>query len=186
MEMECFFMTVWKSRGLRGSDLEELIDLTLDFYKRQGLARIDKVATPVKVIDIDGQGMITKAFFEKKSTVDFIGVIQGTAVAFDAKETHLKSFPLSNIHDHQLAYMKDITKQRGLAFFIVHFKAFDTFHLLPYETISHWFVSSQKKGGRKSIPYNAFDPELLIPRLRNHCLDFLPTLNIYCRKMKVL
>ena len=48
---------------------------------------------------------ITLAYFEKQSTVDYIGVAQGIPIAFDAKETAGKSLPLQNIHAHQMAFM---------------------------------------------------------------------------------
>jgi len=180
-------VTVWRSKGLRGSDLEDLIHETIEYYRQQGLARIDKIATPVKVVDIDGQGTITKAFFEKKSTVDFMGIIQGVGVAFDAKETNLKSLPLSNIHDHQLEFMEDISKQSGLAFLIVHFKFCDEFYLLPYETLAK-YVKASGKGARKSIPYTGMDPALKIEMIRGNILNFLPALNVYLnyRKSKTL
>lgn len=171
-------MTVWRSRGLRGSDLEDLIHTTIEYYRQEGLARIDKISTPVKVIDIDGQGTITKAFFEKKSTVDFMGIIQGIGVAFDAKETNLKSLPLSNIHEHQIEFMGDITRQKGLAFLIVHFKFCDEFYLVPYEKLLAHFNASQK-GERKSISYKALDPALKIELVRGNILNFLPALNVY-------
>ncbi len=177
-------MTVWKSRGLRGSDLEELIELTLQFYKNESLACINKIATPVKVVEINQSGMITKGFFEKKSTVDFIGLIQGIGVAFDAKETNLKSFPLSNVHPHQIEYMESFTKQGGLSFFIIYFKKYDTFHLLPYEDLKTAYENSKKKSSRKSIPYESFDPNLQIFRFGNQYLDFLPALNNYYNKTK--
>ncbi len=171
-------MTVWRTRGLRGSDLEDLIHTTIEYYRHQGLARIDKIATPVKVIDIDGAGTITKAFFEKKSTVDFMGIIQGMGVAFDAKETNLKSLPLSNIHDHQLEFMEDITAQKGLAFIIVHFKFCDEFYLIPYETlITH--VRASRRGARKSIAYREMNPNFKIELTKGNILNFLPTLNAY-------
>lgn len=171
-------MTVWRTRGLRGSDLEDLIHVTIEYYRDHGLARIDKIATPVKVVDIDGQGTITKAFFEKKSTVDFMGIIQGVGVAFDAKETTLKSLPLSNIHEHQLEFMEDITKQSGLAFIIVHFKFCDEYYLLPYEAIIHHVHASQN-GSRKSIPYKDIDKAFKIEIIRGNILNFLPALNVY-------
>lgn len=176
-------MTVWRSRGLRGSDLEDLIHVTIEYYRSQGLARIDKIATPVKVVDIDGQGTITKAFFEKKSTVDFMGIIQGVGVAFDAKETALKSLPLSNIHEHQLEFMKDITKQSGLAFLIVHFKFCDEYYLLPYESMIK-FVHASKNGARKSIAYSDMDPAFRIEIIRGNILNFLPALNVYLNYKK--
>jgi len=176
-------LTVWRSRGLRGSDLEDLIHVTIEYYRNQGLARIDKIATPIKVVDIDGQGTITKAFFEKKSTVDFMGIIQGIGVAFDAKETNLKSLPLSNIHEHQLEFMEDITKQSGLAFIIIHFKFCDEFYLLPYETIIQCVRASQN-GSRKSIAYNDLDPAFKVELIRGNILNFLPALNVYLEYKK--
>lgn len=49
---------------------------------------------------------ITLAYFEKQSTVDYIGVAQGIPMPFDAKETAGKSLPLQNIHAHQMAFME--------------------------------------------------------------------------------
>lgn len=170
-------MTVWKSRGLRGNVLEELISLTNEFYRKHKLGRVDKISVPIKVIDIDSSGMITKAFFEKKSTVDFQGIIQGIGVSFDAKETNLKSLPLQNIHEHQLEFMEDITQQNGIAFMIVHFKVFNDYYLLPYEVIRDYAKNS--KTSRKSIPHKAMNPDFKIEMPTNGILNYLPALNIY-------
>jgi recombination protein U len=176
-------LTVWKSRGLRGDALEDLIIATNEFYKKQGLGRIDKINTPIKVIELGKDGMITKAFFEKKSTVDFTGVIQGIAVAFDAKETNLKSIPISNIHQHQIEYMKDITDQKGLAFIIIHFKFCDEYFLTPFEVINKYYQDSLS-GKRKSIPYKDLDQRYRINRTKNGIIDYISTLNIYLNDKK--
>ena len=123
----------WRSRGHRGDILEDLILLSNEYYNTNKYGRIDKVSTPIKVVDIGKDGLITKGYFEKKSTVDFIGIVQGIAIAFDAKETNLKSLPISNIHEHQIEYMEDFHFQGGLAFIIAHFKIDDSYHLIPYE-----------------------------------------------------
>ncbi len=76
-------MATWKNRGLRGSFLEEMINYTNEKYRQEGLALIQKIPTPIKPIEIDPiHRHITLAYFEQKSTVDYIGVIQGIAVAF--------------------------------------------------------------------------------------------------------
>lgn len=168
-------MTVWKSRGMRGDVLEELLLMTNDYYKQKKLGRVDKVSVPIKVIEIDTKGMITKAFFEKKSTVDFQGIIQGVGVAFDAKETNLKSLPLKNVHEHQIEFMKDINEQGGLAFLIVHFKFCDEYFLLPYEWLNH-YVSEEK---RQSIPYKEMPKAFQIERPQGGILNYLQTLNAY-------
>ncbi|MDK2867191.1 MAG: recombination protein [Clostridiales bacterium] len=167
---------MWKSRGHRGDVLESLIEWTHTYYHQLGLCRIDKVSTPVKVVDIDNQGMITKAFFEKKSTIDFIGIVQGVCIAFDAKETNLKSLPLSNIHPHQIEYMRDISVQGGLAFIIVHFKFNDTYFLVPYEMIAAYYEHPTKK----SIPFKALPDDFKIQKERaGSLLNYLPQLNVY-------
>lgn len=168
-------MTVWKSRGHRGDVLEELILMTNDYYRSKRLGRVDKVSVPIKVIEIDHHGMITKAFFEKKSTVDFQGIIQGVGIAFDAKETSLKSLPLSNIHEHQVEFMGDITEQGGLAFLIVHFKFCDEYYLVPYE----WILKYLHEEKRRSIPYKEMPKPFQIPMPVNGILNYLPILNAY-------
>ncbi len=175
---------MWGKRGHRGDALEDLLYYTNQYYHQQQLCRIDKVSTPIKVVDIDSSGMVTKGFFEKKSTVDFIGIIQGVFVAFDAKETHLKSLPLSNIHAHQIEYMCDINKQGGLAFIIIHFKFNDSYFLVPYEIIASYYVagSSSSAPARKSIPYKAMDPKFEIKKERSgSILNYLETLNTYVK-----
>ena len=46
-------MATWNSRGLRGSFLEELVNMTNDKYRSQKLALVQKVPTPIKPITID-------------------------------------------------------------------------------------------------------------------------------------
>ena len=46
-------MATWNSRGLRGSFLEELVNMTNDKYRSQKLALVQKVPTPSKPITID-------------------------------------------------------------------------------------------------------------------------------------
>ena len=80
-------MGTWKTRGLRGSALEEYINYSNEKYREAGLALIQKIPTPITPIDIDKSTRhITLAYFDKKSTVDYIGAVQGIPVCFDAKE----------------------------------------------------------------------------------------------------
>ena len=89
-------MGTWKTRGLRGSALEEYINYSNEKYRESGLALIQKIPTPITPIEIDKSTRhITLAYFEKKSTVDYIGVVQGIPVCFDAKECANTSFSLA-------------------------------------------------------------------------------------------
>ena len=46
-------MGTWKTRGLRGSTLEDLINRTNDSYREKKLALIQKIPTPITPIEID-------------------------------------------------------------------------------------------------------------------------------------
>ena len=111
-------MPTWNSRGLRGSTLEEFINRTNECYRENHLALIQKVPTPITPIKIDQQNRhITLAYFDQKSTVDYIGAVQGIPVCFDAKECQTDTFPLQNIHQHQVDFMQEFERQGGIAFF---------------------------------------------------------------------
>jgi recombination protein U len=147
-----------------------------DQYDKQGLAIVTKIPTPIKVLKIH-LGKIVEAFFEKKSTVDYNGMVQGYGICFDAKETDKDSLPLKNIHQHQVNYMNKYKKQQGYAFILCHFKSHNRFYLIPIEIINHYWVNA-KKGGRKSIPIEALDKKYIIPN-QNGLPNYLVALNHY-------
>ena len=76
----------WQTRGLRGSTFEDLINRTNEKYRELGLALVQKIPTPITPINIDhDKHQITLAYFDQKSTVDYVGVVQGVPVCFDAE-----------------------------------------------------------------------------------------------------
>ena len=171
-------MAYWNSRGLRGSSLEESINFTNERYRQSGLALLQKIPTPITPVRMDAESRtITLAYFEKQSTVDYIGVAQGVPIAFDAKETAGKSLPLQNIHAHQMAFMEEFRRQRGLAFLLVHFSAADEYYLLPFEALKCYWENA-KKGGRKSIPHAAFEKKYSI-RQKDGLLHYLEAVSLY-------
>ena len=108
-------MGTWNSRGLRGSTLEDMINMSNESYREKGLALIQKIPTPITPVRIDQQTRhITLAYFDQQSTVDYIGAVQGIPVCFDAKECATDTFPMMNIHEHQVKFMKDFEKQPKL------------------------------------------------------------------------
>lgn len=151
-------MATWNSRGLRGSFLEELINLTNEKYRNKKLALIQKVPTPIKPIHIDESTRhITLAYFEQKSTVDYIGVVQGIPVCFDAKECAEDRFPLANIHEHQMKFMEEFEAQEGIAFLLIYFKNRDCFTYLPF-TYLKTFWERMETGGKKSFGFDELNP----------------------------
>ena len=171
-------MAHWNSRGLRGSSFEEIINFTNERYRQSGLALFQKIPTPITPVRMDEETRtITLAYFEKQSTVDYIGVAQGIPIAFDAKETAGKSLPLQNIHAHHMAFMGEFRRQRGLSFLLVHFSAADAYYLLPFETLKIYWENAAR-GGRKSIPLAAFEEKYSI-RQTGNLLHYLEAVSLY-------
>ncbi len=156
-------MGTWNSRGLRGSTLEELVNRANDQYREKHLALIQKVPTPITPIKIDKETRhITLAYFDQKSTVDYIGAVQGYPVCFDAKECHTDNFPLQNIHEHQVKFMEEFEKQGGIAFILIMFSHRNEFYYLTYKAMRSFWDRSLS-GGRKHFKYEELDPAFFLP-----------------------
>ncbi|MCD8108928.1 MAG: Holliday junction resolvase RecU [Clostridiales bacterium] len=172
-------MPTWNSRGLRGSTLEEFINLTNEKYQEKGLALIQKIPTPITPVQIDSASRhITLAYFEQKSTVDYIGAVQGIPVCFDAKECRTDTFPLQNVHEHQVRFMGDFEKQGGMAFLVIYYQHRDIYFYMRYtELLAFWKRSTA--GGRKSVRFEELDERfffsmhggVLVPYLEPMQLD---------------
>lgn len=170
----------WNSMGLRGSTLEDLINLTNESYRSKGLAVVQKIPTPITPVKLDNESRtITLAYFDQKSTVDYIGAAQGIPICFDAKETGRKSLPIQNIHEHQIKFMRDFEAQGGVAFLLVHFTVTDEYFFLPISALYGFWRDSRTDGGRKSIPREAFDKRLLIQNKYGCYIHYLETINVY-------
>ena len=169
-------MGTWSSRGLRGSTLEDMINMTNEHYRQQKLALIQKIPTPITPVEIDQSTRhITLAYFEKQSTVDYIGAVQGIPVCFDAKECAVKTFPIMNIHEHQVKFMEDFEKQGGISFFLIYYTHRDEFFYLPYE-IFRFFWDRSLAGGRKSFLYEEMNPDYRLPRKHGVLVPYLDIL----------
>lgn len=169
-------MGTWNSRGLRGSSLEELINYSNEMYQEEGLALIQKIPTPIKPITIDKQTRhITLAYFDQKSTVDYIGVVQGIPICFDAKECAKETFPLANIHAHQISFMKAFEEQGGIAFLILYYTAKEEYYYMPFSDVERFWMRMQK-GGRKSFTYEEIDLTYRIGHRNNVPIHYLAML----------
>jgi recombination protein U len=169
-------MATWNSRGLRGSGLEDLINRTNDKYREGGLALIQKIPTPITPIKIDKENrQITLAYFDMKSTVDYIGVVQGIPVCFDAKECASDTFSLANIHQHQVEFMGDFEKQKGISFFIIYFTKRDQCYYLSYQQL-FYFWQRANSGGRKSFRYDELEEDYFLNKKQGVFIPYLELL----------
>ncbi|MGN0348156.1 MAG: Holliday junction resolvase RecU [Roseburia sp.] len=171
-------MATWNSRGLRGSSLEEYINLTNEKYLENHLALIQKVPTPITPIHIDKTTRhITLAYFDQKSTVDYIGAVQGIPVCFDAKECHSDTFPLQNIHEHQVSFMENFEEQGGISFVLISFTKREQFYYLRFARLKEFFRRA-KEGGRKSFRYDELETEYFLPKERGVFVPYLQPLQL--------
>ena len=164
------------NHGLRGSVLESLVNITIERYREDGLALIQKIPTPITPVEIDAESRhITLAYFDQKSTVDYIGAVQGIPVCFDAKESRSDTFPLANVHEHQMAFMEAFERQDGIAFFILMLTHRDELYYIPYRTMKR-FWDRAENGGRKSFTYDELDPSWQILPAAGDPVPFLKLL----------
>ncbi|MCR5598667.1 MAG: Holliday junction resolvase RecU [Lachnospiraceae bacterium] len=172
-------MATWSSRGLRGSAFEEMINRTNEKYRDGGLALVQKIPTPITPIKIDKEtSHITLAYFDQKSTVDYIGVVQGYPLCFDAKESATDTFSLQNIHEHQVQFMLDFKKQKGIAFFLINYSKRDTYYYLSIDALMP-FWERAKNGGRKSFRFDELDTEWILPKRRDLFVPYLDMVDKY-------
>lgn len=166
-------MATWNSRGLRGSTLEDMINRTNEKYADGGLALIQKIPTPITPINIDQETRhITLAYFDQKSTVDYIGAVQGLPVCFDAKECNTDTFALENIHEHQVDFMRSFEKQGGISFFLIFYVHRDALYYLPLEMLM-FFWNRADEGGRKSFRFDELNPEYFLPKKTGVLVPYL-------------
>ena len=141
----------------RGMGLENDINITNQYYIDKKKAYIYKKPTPIQVTKIDYRNnsmVIKEGYFKEPSTTDYNGLYDGKYIDFEAKETNSKtSFPLSNIHKHQILHIKNIVDNGGIGFLIVRFNKMNKNYLLLGEDLIDFLI----KNKRKSIPVDYFE-----------------------------
>jgi len=171
-------MATWNSRGLRGSGFEEIINMTNDIYRERNLALVQKIPTPITPVEFDrNTKRITNAYFEKDSTVDYIGVVQGIPICFDAKECTKDKFPLQNIHEHQMRFMEQFEAQNGISFLLLSFTARGENYYLPFRQLKHFVERVEKEGHAKYFEVSELDDKYRIGREGPVMLHYLEGIN---------
>lgn len=159
----------------RGMSLEDDINKSNEYYREKDIAYIYKKPTPIKVTKVNFKenrtATIKEAFYMEPSTTDYNGIYKGYYIDFEAKETKNKtSFPLVNIHKHQIKHLKNITNHGGIGFIIVRFYTLNKTYLLKAEDL----FSFIKNNTKKSIPLKYFNSKGSLLK-ENYCprLDYL-------------
>ena len=170
----------------RGKSLEDDLNDTNSYYLSTGIANIHKKPVPIQIVKVEypsrSAAVIREGYFRTPSTTDYNGVWNGYYIDFEAKETENKtSFPLKNIHLHQINHMQSVIQQRGIAFFIIRFSTLNRDFFVPFSVVNEaWKVMEQ--GGRKSITLDTIETESIeIPLSYTPRIDYLNALKTYLK-----
>ena len=168
-----------KSHSNRGMNLENDLNDSNNYYLVNDIAIIYKKPTPITINKVDYKSrvdaVIKEAHFKIPSTTDYNGIYKGKYIDFEAKETKsTTSFPLSNIHSHQIEHLKNIYKHGGIGFIIVRFTKLNKTYLLFIEDLINFLDNNE----RVSIPIDYFNEfGHIIKEGLNPRLDYLKILD---------
>ena len=159
--------------GNRGMTLESDINLSNKYYLDNDIAVIYKKPTPIKAVKVDySKNKITEGYYEIPSTTDYNGIYKGKYIDFEAKETKSKtSFPISNIHKHQIKHLVRIIEHGGISFIIIRFTSLNKTFLILTKDFMEYFYNNNIK---KSIPVSYIEEKgFLIKDGYNPIVDYL-------------
>lgn len=140
-----------------GMDFEKMINETNEFYLRANLAVVYKKPTPIQITKVEypkrSCAKITEGFFQVPSTTDYNGVYKGLYIDFEAKSVSGSTFPLANLHQHQVDHLESVLKHKGIAFLLLMFrKSIPEVFLLDAKFLITYYRLALT-GGKKSISY---------------------------------
>ncbi|WP_414046398.1 Holliday junction resolvase RecU [Macrococcus equi] len=170
--------------GKRGMKFEDEIDISNRYYLKNDIAIIHKKPTPVQIVKVDypkrSQAVIKEAYFRRASTTDYNGIFKGKYIDFEAKATQNKtSFPLNNIHEHQVNHMQQIFRHGGIVFVLICFSSHEEVYLLPFrQFFIYWqrYLTNEKK----SIQLKEIKKDgILIPYTYQPRIDYLKAVQEY-------
>lgn len=168
------------SAANRGRTLEIAVEYANAHYRARGIAMVQKVATPTKVVS--GRRGETKVI-RTQSTVDYIGTWGGRALAFDAKQTRERRFPMAWLKRHQFEFLRDFQQAGGISFLLVETATGTSaaaVHLIPWPALDRYWCR-WTAGGQASIGSDELDR---LPRVgaRQGCaLDYIAALEGFIR-----
>lgn len=136
-----------------GMQFENDVSKSCDFYREKELADIYKRPTPIKVVKMSKtkKGMIEEAYFQEKSTTDYVGIYKGKYIDFECKETIHDTVPYHMIREQQFRHLELITKLGGIGFFLVSFKKAQEVYLMPATIILEEIRNKKHPGFKREF-----------------------------------
>lgn len=157
--------------------MEELLNHTNEYYREKKLALVQKIPTPITPLKIDKESsQITLAYFEKDSTVDYIGSVQGIPVCFDAKECSDDTFSLRNIHEHQYNFMSEFEEQQGISFLIIFFTLRNEFYYMRFCELKK-YIERAESNHANNFKYGELDKRFFLKQKNGAPVHYLEGIN---------
>jgi recombination protein U len=136
-----------------GAFFEGMIQASLDFYREQGIAHVEKTPEPMKVIRPERGGQFL-ACYTKAGQPDFKGtLIGGRAVCFEAKHTESDKIGANRLTREQYGSL-ELHYGLGAAVFVLVSIGLEDFYRIPWET----WRDMQQIYGRKHIKQAELEP----------------------------
>ena len=177
------------SKANLGSEFENSINESNEYYLKKGVAAIYKKPTPIQVVKVDyparSKAKITEAYYKTPSTTDYNGIYKEKYIDFEAKSCRELNFSFERLYEHQIKHLETVQNLGGIAFLIIEFSSINEVYILPSYLLLEKYLESLN-GGRKSIPYDYIkDFGFLVKQGINPKLDYLQAVNkCYFKKQK--
>ena len=97
-------------------------------------------------------------------------------MCFDAKECAADTFPLQNLHEHQVRFMKEFEEQGGIAFIILFYTKRNEMYYMPFSDVLIFWERMQR-GGRKSFTYDEVEKSYRIFSKGEYLCHYLEALS---------
>lgn len=133
------------SKANRGKAAQSFVAEVVEWYNNKGWAAIQEIAVPTTIVD-------NRAFFSRKSTVDFVGLAYNRHVDFDVKSTkECTRFPLANVEFHQYQWLEKTWEQGSESFLLIFFEKISEWYVVTFPMLQLYW-KDWEQGGRASIP----------------------------------
>lgn len=136
----------FKSQGMV---FENALNISNEYYLKQGIANIHKKPTPINIVKVDypkrSSSKIVEAYYQTPSTTDYNGIYKSKYIDYEAKETSGKLFTFSHIFSHQVEHLISINKLGGIGFVIIYFKAYNEIFVFDIKVFKELYFNGEKK-----------------------------------------
>lgn len=131
-----------------GEQFERLIEVSCDYYRKQGIANITKTPEPMRPIKaVNRHAGQYIAIFTQKAQPDFTGTLQGgRTLLMEAKHTSQTNIAFNRITDVQESYLNEHERLGAVCLVVISFNM-KNFYTVPWK---EW-KEIRESIGKKSV-----------------------------------